>query len=325
MRASRLLAILLMLQSGGVRSAPDLARSMGVSSRTILRDIDHLCEAGVPIWTSRGREGGFHLREGWSTQLTGFTHDEAQAIGLSGQSVAAADLGMDTSAQSARTKVLASLPAATRVRAERVGTRVHVDPAPWYRNEPAPTSLATVAAAVWSQTALRVEYESWARTSTRVLHPLGLVLKAGVWYVVATRADDAAPGTYKLANLRRVELCAETFCAPKRFRLDDYWRASVEAFETKIYAGARARLRVLPNAQRRLNEMDSAIANAARESAKPDPEQTGWVCVEIPIESNERAAYALLALGADVEVLAPLALRTRLEKLALEIVARYQK
>ena len=123
MRASRLLSVLLLLQSGAAKSAPALARTLGVSPRTILRDIDHLCEAGVPIWTSRGREGGFHLREGWSTTLSGLTHDEARALSLSGLAHAAADLGMGSEALAARAKLLAALPAANR--AQEIG-RAHV-------------------------------------------------------------------------------------------------------------------------------------------------------------------------------------------------------
>jgi predicted DNA-binding transcriptional regulator YafY len=323
MRASRLLSLLLLLQSGGPRSAPALARALAVSTRTILRDIDHLCEAGVPIWTARGREGGFHLREGWSTQLTGLTTDEAQALSVAGVPIAAADLGLGASALSARTKVLASLPTALRTRAQEVGARLHVDPAPWYRSEPTPPTLATVASAVWSRSALNVEYQSWTRTSKHILHPLGLVLKAGVWYVVAARADDDTPRTYKLSSVLTVSTRTETFRAPRGFALQTYWRDAVHTFERAVYAGGHVTLRVLPTAQQRLAEMDSAVAQAARESAGTDPEREGWLRVVIPMESIDRAARALLALGAEIEVLAPAALRARMRTHASALTALY--
>jgi predicted DNA-binding transcriptional regulator YafY len=149
MRASRLLSILMLLQARGGLSASALAAELEVSSRTILRDIDQLSAAGVPVWAERGREGGFRLRPGWSTQLSGLTADEAQALQLAGLPQAATELGLGAAAASARLKVLAGLPEGLRQDAERLRSRVHIDPVDWYRAATPPRHLQAVARAVW--------------------------------------------------------------------------------------------------------------------------------------------------------------------------------
>jgi len=138
----------MLLQSRGRMTAPALAQAMEVSTRTILRDIDQLSAAGVPLWGERGRQGGFRLREGWSTALTGMTEPEANALLLAGLPGPATELGLGAAAASARLKLVASLPSEWREQADRVGTRLHVDPIDWYRAPDTPKHLREVADAV---------------------------------------------------------------------------------------------------------------------------------------------------------------------------------
>jgi predicted DNA-binding transcriptional regulator YafY len=134
---------------------------MEVSERTILRDIDQLSAAGVPLWGARGRQGGFQLREGWSTQLTGMTEPEAHALLLAGLPGPATELGLGAAAASARLKMVASLPSGWREQADRVGQRLHIDSVDWYRAQDAPKFLREVADAVWRARRIEVRYESW--------------------------------------------------------------------------------------------------------------------------------------------------------------------
>ncbi|MDP3615481.1 MAG: HTH domain-containing protein, partial [Rubrivivax sp.] len=133
MKASRLLSILMLLQSHERMTAAALAQALEVSERTILRDMDHLSAAGVPVWAERGREGGFCLRPGWSTQLTGMTEAEAHALLLAGLPGPATELGLGEAALSARLKLVASLPTPLREQAAEVADRLHIDPVDWYR------------------------------------------------------------------------------------------------------------------------------------------------------------------------------------------------
>ncbi len=316
MQASRLLSILMLLQARGRMTAPALAQAMEVSVRTVLRDIDQLSAAGVPLWGERGRQGGFQLREGWSTQLTGMTEPEAQALLLAGLPGPATELGLGTAAASARLKMVASLPGEWREQADRVGQRLHIDPVDWYRTRDAPRFLREVADAVWRARRIQVRYESWKGEAWRVLEPLGLVLKAGAWYLVA-RAVNAASArgeavrTYRLASLLELQVGA-AFRRPRAFDLAATWQASAARFESELRA-VDVRARVTPRCLKWL-------ANARMPFTDLDGDE-----VTLRVESMEQGARQLLAFGDEIEVLSPPALRRALVQQAAAVLARYPK
>jgi predicted DNA-binding transcriptional regulator YafY len=322
MRASRLLSILMLLQTRGRLSAPVLAAELEVSERTILRDMDQLSAAGVPVWSDRGREGGFQLREGWSTELTGLTQAEAQALFLAGLPTAATELGLGAASASARLKMLAALPAALRADASRVSARLHIDPIDWYREAAPPPHLQAIADAVWHQRVLSMRYESWRGEKSRIVKPLGLVLKAGVWYMVALADSAKEPRIYRLSNIQSLAARAGTFKHPRAFNLAACWLAATRRFEADIYQD-RASLRVSARGMKLLGEFSAAVRDAAVRSAAAEPDGTGWIRVTVPIESIEHAANQLLSLGANVQVLEPPALRERIRALAAQIGALY--
>lgn len=326
MRASRLLSILIMLQMRGRLSAEALAQEFEVSIRTIYRDIDQLSAAGVPVYAERGRAGGFELHEGYRTRLTGLTHSEAEVLLLAGAGGAAADLGVGAEAAAAQLKLLASLPPESGASAQRVASRFHLDPAPWYARIEPPGVLPALAAAVWQDQRVRIGYESWKAAVTREIDPLGLVLKAGVWYLVATAAktagNKAAPRTYRVSNIRSLERVESAFHRPARFDLARHWEASARDFEARLLSG-RAVIRISPEGRRLLrdNYPASELAVVARH-AKARPE--GWVKAEIPVEDISQSARQLLRLGADVEVLGPPALRKAVADEARKVAALYR-
>jgi predicted DNA-binding transcriptional regulator YafY len=309
MKASRLLSILMLLQARGRMTAPALASALEVSPRTILRDIDQLSAAGVPLWGEPGRSGGFQLREGWSTTLTGMTEPESQALLLAGLPGAASDLGLGAAAASARLKMVASLPAEWREQAERVGARLHIDPVDWYRAQETPGHLRAVADAVWNARRVAVRYESWRGQTERELEPLGLVMKAGTWYMAARASGQDAVRSYRLTAVKTLRTLPTRFRRPKRFDLAAYWQASATRFEAELSA-LQARVAVSPRA---LGWLHNERIPFAPDAAPGDsPVRLGWITVLMPIESIEHGARRLLSYGAEAEVIAPPALRQRL-------------
>ena len=318
MRAGRLLQVLMLLQAHGRMSARRLADEAGVSVRTVHRDIDELSASGVPVVAERGASGGFALLEGWRTRLTGLTPIEAQAVFMAGAPAAASQLGLGDAAASAQLKLLASLPEAWQADAQRVAARFHLDAVGWYRTPPRVDHLSTVANAVWNERRLVIRYQSWSGVSERRIEPLGLVLKAGEWYVVAASPKGIA--TYKVANIQSAK-AGETFRRPQRFDLASHWATSIQRFEAGLYHGT-AVVRASPLGLSRLRELGDAVSKAV-ERAASKPDRRGWRRVEIPIESIDHAAVELLKVGAECEVLQPPELRARMAGNAAAFAALY--
>ena len=319
MRASRLLSILLLLQTRGRMSAEALASEVEASVRTVFRDVDQLSAAGIPIWAERGRNGGFQLKEGWRTKLTGLTTEEARAIFLAGLPGPAAELGLGEAMTSAQLKLLAALPADWQASAQRVGSRFHLDPIDWFRSAESTEHLRPVAEAVWQERRLKIRYRSWNRESDRLVDPLGVVLKAGRWYMVARSDRDIR--TFRLSNILALEMLEARFSREQKFDLAKYWGASTKRFETSVYR-SKAQLRVSPLGFRRLQSFSPTVAEEAVRTASA-PEADGWMRVTIPIESAEDAAREVLTLGAEAEILEPVELRERLKSATERLAAMY--
>ena len=322
MQASRLLSILMLLQTRGRATAAELAQATEVSQRTILRDIDQLSAAGVPLWGERGRGGGFRLQPGWSTQLTGMTEAEANALLLAGLPGPATELGLGTAAASARLKMVASLPGAWREQAARVGERLHIDAVDWYRAGDSPRFLREAAEAVWRGRRVAVRYESWRGASRRELEPLGLVLKAGAWYLVAAESGRASPRIYRVASLLALDPLAATFKRPRAFDLARVWSELAAGFEQALLK-VPVTLHVSPRAMAWL--ANARLPATAMPAAAGQRAQAGWQTVAMQVESIEHGARRLLAFGAEVEVVSPPALRDELAALAGRVQSLYAK
>lgn len=315
MRASRLLSILMLLQLRGRLTAETLAAEFEVSVRTIYRDIDQLSASGVPVYADRGPGGGFALLDGYRTRLTGLTAPEAEALFLAGLPGPAADLGLSETMAAAQLKLLSALPAGWGADARRVSEAFHLDPADWYRrSEPAAALLPQVARAIWARRRLQVDYESWERLVARTLDPLGLVLKAGAWYLVARVGEDLR--TYRIAAIQSCAELDETFERPADFDLGSWWAQSLARFEASLPQG-QARIRLSPYGARRISGPGQAVA------AQVPPGEDGWREVVVPVEGLDNAAAQFLALGRHVEVLEPPELRERLREMAADIAARH--
>src|SRR5436190_17624352 len=232
MRASRLVALLLLLQARGHLTAAELAAELEVSERTVHRDVEALSASGVPIYAERGSHGGFRLVDGYRTRLTGMTADEAEALFLAGMPGPAAELGLGTVVAAAQLKVLASLPPELRARASRLVERFHLDAGEWFRTSQPVPHLGALSEAVWEARRIAIMYDRDGVAVRRELEPLGLVLKAGIWYVVARVEDQLR--TYRVARVLEVEALGGPFERPSAFDLAGYWAESAAAFERDV-------------------------------------------------------------------------------------------
>jgi predicted DNA-binding transcriptional regulator YafY len=322
MRASRLLSILMVLQTRGRVTAEALAAEFEVSVRTIYRDIEELSAADVPVYADRGPNGGFQLLDGYRTKLTGLSPAEAETLFLAGLPGPAAELGLADVLTAAQLKLTAALPERARTTANRVAARFHLDPVGWFRSAEEARLLPAIAQAVWNETCLEIRYSRrGAGPVTRKLQPLGLVLKAGIWYLVARASDQ--PRTYRVSNILEMAVSDERFERPKDFDLVRFWTMSSRAYEVGLYR-SEAVLRVSPSGMPKLDLLGSVVAHAAAETVTP-PDRDGWLRVVIPIESIDQAAADLIRLGTDAEVLEPPELRRRIAEIARALSQLYRK
>jgi predicted DNA-binding transcriptional regulator YafY len=322
MRASRLVSILLLLQTRGRLTAQQLADTLEVSVRTIYRDVDSLHAAGVPLYGDAGPAGGYQLLGGYRTRLTGLTAAEAEALFLAGVPHAAAELGLGTVLATAQLKLQAALPAELRERAARIQERFHLDAPGWYHHGDTSPYLAAVADAVWSQRPVEVRYRRWAAPEevTRRLDPHGLVLKAGKWYLVARAGEQLR--TYRVNQILDLTVLDGHFERAEHFELASFWAAQVTGFLASLYQG-EATIRLSPAGRERLSEVaSSAVVDAVTHTAT-DPGADGWVTAVVPIESMEHAHGELLRLGSSVEILAPDDLRARMQHTAAGLASIY--
>jgi predicted DNA-binding transcriptional regulator YafY len=316
-------ALLFTLQRRRSATAAELAEDLGVSERTMHRDIASLQAAGVPLWTEPGRHGGVRLVDGWRSRLDGLTSREAVAIFAMGVPRALTELGLGTAVSAAHAKVAATLPAALREQAQLVAGRFHLDAPGWFRQADETAELATVAKAVWEQRRLRVDYRRDQASVRRELDPLGLVLKAGVWYLVA-RVEE----TIRTYRVGRIVSCAELderFERPADFDLAGWWQRSSTQFERSVLR-EHARVRLSPHGLRRLSTVFGAdVAATVLPDGTPaagTPDNDGWIELDLPIETHDIAVSQLVGLGAEVEVLQPASLRAALAELGAAIAAR---
>ena len=312
MRADRLVAALLFLQARGRVTAAELAAELEVSQRTARRDLEALIASGVPVYAQRGRGGGWQLVGGARTDLTGLTSPEVQALFL-----AAGSAGATPELRSALRKLLRAVPEPLRPRAEAASRARIVDELDW--------SGTAVTAAGPHRTALeravldgvRVRL-GYARPGDepheRIVDPLGLVLKAGHWYMVAGTSDGLR--SFRLGRVTSAEPTDEPVRRPAGFELGAAWRSLATRLEDRLLAAtvtARADQDALPVLQRlfggRLN-IGRLLADGMREIEAAGP-------------SVEVLAAQLAGLGAQVEVVGPPQAREYLARLGRELMTRY--
>ena len=307
-RADRLLSLVLLLRHRGRMTASALARELEVSSRTVLRDVDALSAAGVPVYAERGRDGGFALLPGWSTDLTGLTHDEARALLVAGSRAPTPELA------AAMRKVVAALPDAQRATATRAAGRVVQRPDRMLHDRPGddPAVLRAVQEAVFAGRRLRLHYASRAQEPRwRTVDPVGLVDAGGQWYLLATH--DGADRTYRLSRVRAAEVLDEQAARAGDVDVEALWEERRAGFLTALPSvPARIRLRAARRA-----DLPATVRVDAEE---PEGE---WTVLDVRFGDRAHAEHVVWSLAPDAAVLGPPDLRAALIARAAATLAHH--
>ena len=323
MRADRLLSLLLLLQTRGRLSAARLAVELNVSPRTIYRDMLALSSAGVPVYAEAGRDGGYALVESYRTNLTGLKQAEARALFLALATLTAsqplAELGVGAELEAALRKLTAALPAASRDEEAHLRQRFLLDTAGWDVDTGVP-NLPAVQAAVWNDRCLLIRYALFGgMVSEQKVEPYGLVVKAGIWYLVYARLGRMR--IRRLADLLEAQPLDETFTRPPAFNLQAFWQSYLTERQDAA-PGFVVRARVAPHFARQLHYHFGSSLQSQLERHFP-PDAAGWLTLELPFDSFDDARRRLLGFGRAVEVLDPPELRLTIQDYAAQIVELY--
>jgi predicted DNA-binding transcriptional regulator YafY len=343
MRADRLVAILLLLQARGRVSVAELSRELEASEKTIRRDLDSLSAAGIPVVAMRGRGGGWEILGGHRTDLSGLSAAEAEALFLiAGPQAVAAGLGVEPGLRSAIRKLLAALPAPLRERADTARSRILVDPAGWGRPDPDPgPHLSALREAVVEGRQVDLTYATPRRPpATRRVHPLGLVTKAGSWYLVA--GTDGGLRTFRVSRVEGVTPSGDPVVRPAGFDLGAEWdriRSRVPAVHPSVAVELLADSALEPILEQTFAGWARLERPAVREGTVAEGEAAGGEGEARPTtpergqEGGQRrrlvahlpnpriAALELARFTGWVEVLGPPEVRRELARLGAELVA----
>lgn len=297
MRADRLLRLLALLQRHRRMTAADIANRLEVSERTVLRDMEALSSAGVPVYAERGRGGGCVLLDGFRTDASGLTGSEAQAMFSWASGVSAADLGLGPELSGALAKVATSVPEAAVSRGEALGAVVLADRRRWFDEAEAVPTLPKLREAATSGRRVRLDYRSRNGTvGVRTVDPYGLVDQSGRWYLVAAHRGQLR--TYRVSRIESVRQLTEPAQRTDTRPLTAIWHELRSNFEQLVPEPVTLQLRVDPHIERTF-----WVVAQGQSTAVPERQPDGtWHCT---VRAHRSALALVLAWAPEVELLGP--------------------
>jgi predicted DNA-binding transcriptional regulator YafY len=309
MRADRLVSIVLILEKRGKRTCAALAEELEVSRRTILRDIEALSYAGIPVIAEGGRGGGLSLDGAYRSGLSGLGEGELRALLLGADASLAEDLGLGEQLRLARLKLEASGPRRFEPALETLQRRIYVDSRWWWREKEADAFIPLLQEAVLRDEIVEGEYERYdGSSSAGRLEPYGLVAKSGLWYLVGRREGEYR--CYRVSRFSELRFADERFSREAGFDLRVWWPSNAERFAAEF--SAYGFTLALPEGS---VPFLRRIAPGRVEVLGPDARQAGWVEAEVGLDSSLYAELVVLGLGAECRILKP-------RSLAAAVVAR---
>jgi len=311
-RADRLVATLLFLQARGRVTADEVAEELEVSVRTARRDLEALSVAGIPVYSQSGRGGGWSLVGGARTDLSGLTAAEARTLFL----IAGPSSAITPEVKAALRKLIHALPETFRAEAEKAASAVVLDPAHWGGTAPPPPPyLDVLQQAVVQGVQVRLGYRDRERAITqRTVHPLGLVSKGSVWYLVAD--TDAGLRTFRIWRVQSVDLTDDPVRRPAGFDLATAWQEIVARLDER-------RSSTLVRALADPSILGPLRGHFGNRLAVGDTTDDGRITVDIGFGAGHGSAMELAGYCFALEVLDPPEVRTQLGAIGSRLVERY--
>ncbi len=312
MRADRLLKMMLLLQTRGKMTAQSLAQELMVSRRTILRDLDALSFAGIPVYAEGGHGGGISLDEHYRVKLNGLKESEIHALILSRDTILLADIGLEDASEQSLLKVLTALPSLYEKAIQQVQHRIHIDPIEWWRCEPDISSLSELRQAVYEDRLLQFTYQKHnGEVVHRRVQPYGLVAKASRWYLIAKHEIEFR--SYRVKRIRDVVVLDDTFLRDPHFDLASHWQASIRHFmdNRQVYSFT---LQIQPDKLQFVQWYTPGTTHVVQTL------DDGQFIAQFEVDSEDVAIMFILGLGADAQIIEPHDLREKTDKHILSLM-----
>lgn len=314
MRLHRLIAILLLIESRGHIKAKELAAALETSVRTVYRDIETLCQAGVPIAATTGPNGGVYFMEGYSAKLYNLQGEDAVNLYLTGAAMYKGDTGLNL--RNALLKLEKMLPAEYGKDVKIAKERFYFDETPWWSDRPVSPCLEIVRKSVWNSKKLQIEYrKANNETSARDLLPYGLVVKELQWYLVAFCEKSKAVKTFKCERIIKAELTDTCFPVPLSFNLEQYWKHSEREFKDACTGSEQYPVSI------RLHKRNVDILTKLEvyESVEKDD----YILATVNMHKYEFACNEVNEIVWDVEIQSPMELRNYVKEKVSKVLKMY--
>ncbi|WP_409276115.1 helix-turn-helix transcriptional regulator [Neobacillus sp. SCS-31] len=317
MRADRLMNIMILLQNRGKMTAKELANELEVSDRTILRDMDALSTAGVPIVSDRGKKGGWRLLDNFRSKLSGLNTDDIKTLFLFPSRKLLEDLGLNSQAIDTRQKLLAAIPGTFRDEAQAMWERIHIDSGTWRQSKEKVHALNTVQQAVWDSKKLKIHYEQVdGEQKERLIEPLGLVAKGNKWYLVAAKNGELR--NYRVSRIHNAKVENETFKRPLNFNLAAYWEQSKVEFVQNL-PKYDVQVEIHPEIIKRINYTGKFVKVIETENPIVDK----WIPATLRFNDEQEAIEFILGFANKIKVVSPKDLPDKVVSLAKSVIDFY--
>ncbi len=317
MRADRLMNIMVLLQNRGKMTAKELANELEVSERTILRDMDALCHAGIPIVSERGKAGGWRLLDNFRSKLSGLNINDIKSLFLFPSGKLLEDLGLNIQALDTRQKLLAAIPGIFRDEAQAMWERIYIDSSTWRQSKEKVHALKTVQQAVWESKKLKIAYEQAdGEQKERIIEPLGLVAKGSRWYLVASRNGELR--NYRVSRIKTAKVENESFKRPPNFDLAAYWEQSKKEFIQNL-PKFDVQVEIHPAIVKRINYTGKFVQHIKT----GDLDGSKWISAILRFNDEQEAIEFILGFANKIKVISPNDLQKKVVSSAISVITFY--
>jgi predicted DNA-binding transcriptional regulator YafY len=233
MRVNRLISILLLIESKGIIKARDIASKLEISLRTVYRDIDSLCEAGIPLATTPGPNGGIYLMEGYSRGIGCLQEEDIINLYINSIGIIPdkhSDMAMKLN--NTLMKLQKRLSPNHISELNKVKKRFYFDDTLWWGKSHGMNDIDIIIYAILQSKGLEITYTKYnGATSIRRVHPYGIVVKRMDWYLVGYCRKNKTIRIFKCDRILNIKILNEFFEVPDDFAIEEYWSDAEGTFK----------------------------------------------------------------------------------------------